>query len=547
MSSPSRSHTDWLLILGFCGFLFFFGLNYFGLVGADEPRYAQIAREMLARHDWVTPVLGGQPWLEKPALYYWQAMLSYRVLGVSDWAARIPSALDATLVVIAVYLFLRRFRPGFHLDGALMVASTAAVVGFARAASTDMPLAASFTIAMFAWFSWHESGAKTYLAVFYVFLALGTLAKGPVPPVLAGLVILIFLLVERNPRLLLRTLWIPGLLLFCAVALPWYVLVQLRNPEFVRVFILEHNLARFGTDLYHHRQPFWYFVPVILLALVPWTMFVAQSLFETFRVWWSEGRKDNSLDPLTVFLATWLVVPVVFFSFSQSKLPGYILPATPAAVLLVAEYVRTRVQENIRPPLLVIILHSIIAAAPVVPALMIYQLLQQQRLAWGRPLLISSVLAAALALAITLTLSSGFGLRMLRLATLVPVVFTVAAVLKLGGSAIDSTLSARVLSSEIVRVEANYLPAAVFHVPREIEYGLTFYRNQAISNYERGEVPKEAHLLVAREGVQPELAKLIGARRVSLLGTFSPQHIEYYWVSAAKPSMPGMEHMRHQP
>ena len=124
----------------FCGFLFFYGLGSFGLVGADEPRYAQIAREMLARHDWVTPILNGTAWLEKPVLYYWGAMLSYKLFGVSDWAARVPSAVMATLLVFSVYLFLRRFRPGSQLDGALIVAASAAVIGFARAASTDMPL-----------------------------------------------------------------------------------------------------------------------------------------------------------------------------------------------------------------------------------------------------------------------------------------------------------------------------------------------------------------------------------------------------------------------
>jgi 4-amino-4-deoxy-L-arabinose transferase-like glycosyltransferase len=91
LTDRARPAADWLLILGFCGFLFFFGLNYFGLIGADEPRYAQIAREMLAHHDWITPILGGKPWLEKPVLYYWQAMLSYSIFGVSDWAARICS------------------------------------------------------------------------------------------------------------------------------------------------------------------------------------------------------------------------------------------------------------------------------------------------------------------------------------------------------------------------------------------------------------------------------------------------------------------------
>ena len=144
----SRASTDWLLLAGFCGFLFFFGLAYFGLIGADEPRYAQVAREMLARHDWITPTLGGKPWLEKPPLYYWQAMLAYSIFGVSDWAARLPSAADATLMVIVIYLFLKSLRPGFQLDGALMTASAAGVIGFARAASTDMPLAAMFTIAL---------------------------------------------------------------------------------------------------------------------------------------------------------------------------------------------------------------------------------------------------------------------------------------------------------------------------------------------------------------------------------------------------------------
>src|SRR5256885_13068026 len=105
------------LVVGVCFFFFFFGLGAFGLTGADEPRYAQVAREMLARHDWIAPTLGGTAWLEKPPLYYWQAMVAYRIFGVSDWAARLPSAFDALLLVLAVYWFLRRFRLGVELDG----------------------------------------------------------------------------------------------------------------------------------------------------------------------------------------------------------------------------------------------------------------------------------------------------------------------------------------------------------------------------------------------------------------------------------------------
>src|SRR5579863_1694011 len=211
---------DWFLLAAFCAFFFFWGLGSFGLVGADEPRYAQVAREMLARHDWVTPVLGNSPWLEKPPLYYWQAMIAYRLFGVSDWAARLPSAIDAFALVFAVYFFLRRFRPGFALDGALMLASSAGIIGYARAASMDLPLTAAFAIAMLAWYAWFESGSRGYLAAFYAFIAIAMLAKGPVAPALAVLVIAFFAAIERGGQIIWKTLWLPGILLFCALGLP---------------------------------------------------------------------------------------------------------------------------------------------------------------------------------------------------------------------------------------------------------------------------------------------------------------------------------------
>ena len=557
-AGTERQLTDWLLIVGFCAFLFGFGLNTFGLVGADEPRYAQIAREMLSRHDWITPVLAGKPWLEKPILYYWEAMLSYSVFGVSDWAARIPSAVDATLMVIAIYLFLRRFRSGFQLDGALMTASAAAVVGFSRAASTDMPLAATFTIAMLAWYSWSETNEKLCIAIFYVFIGLGALAKGPVAPCLAALIIVLFCLARRDYRLILRTLWIPGILAFCAVALPWYVLVQLRNPEFFRIFILQHNLARFATDLYHHEQPLWYYLPVSALGLIPWLVFSVAALIETVRTWWQRGKSfAQSGQSWTVFLAIWLLAPIVFFSISKSKLPGYILPALPAGVLLVTEYVRRHVLESLRPGLTLVVLHSVVASLPLIPALMLQYILRFHRLPWGAALYVSTVVVLVIVIAMIMTLQSQLGLRMLRFVTLVPVVLTVAAVLRIGGVVLDQTLTARPLASDINRVEAGLLPAAVYHTRREIEYGLAFYRNQEISNYDRGEVPAGAHLLVAPDGFDPENPPAsIADRRVSLLGTYDPQHVQYFWVSApvAEPKsnmsdmpddhkMPAMTHM----
>ena len=293
----TRTRADILLLTGFCAFLFFYGLNQFGLIGADEPRYAQVAREMLEHRDWITPTLGGQPWLEKPPLYYWQAMLAYSIFGVTDWAARIPSAIDATLLVLAVYFFLRRFRPGFELDGALIAASCAAIIGYARAASTDMPLCATFTIGMLAWCAWRESKKKIYLAAFYAFIALATLAKGPVAPFLALLIIALYAAITREWKTIRDSAWWPGIFLFLAIALPWYLAVQSRNPRFFHEFILEQNLARFSKNLYHHVEPFWYYLPVAALALVPWTVFATAAIVRLF-------KKRSSEKPIAPSTAT---------------------------------------------------------------------------------------------------------------------------------------------------------------------------------------------------------------------------------------------------
>jgi len=537
----ARTRTDVLLIAGFCAFLFFYGMGQFGLIGADEPRYAQVAREMLERHDWITPVLGGRAWLEKPPLYYWQAMLTYCLFGVSDVAARIPAAIDATLLVIAVYLFFRKFRRGVEVDAALITASCAGVVGYAHAASMDMALAATFSIGMLGWWAWRESEKRVYLSLFYACMGLGMLAKGPVAPFLAGAVIIFFAALSRELRLALKTLWLPGILLFCAMALPWYIAVQMRNPQFFREFILQHNLARFSSDLYHHRQPFWYYLPVTALALVPWVVFVIAALLESVRVWWAE-RKSASAEPdlelqFRMFACCWIVVPVAFFSLSQSKLPGYILPAVPAGALLLADYLRRHLaQKEESVPKGLVALHALVAAAPIIASLLIAYLITQHRLPAGRPMFIALAVAFALCAAIAMTLASHLGLRMVRFVTLIPVVLSVATVLKLGSASVDQTLSARPLAVELANVEAHRLPLAVYGVPREMEYGLTFYRNQTALRYEAGGIPAAEHLLVAPATWKVNVAVQTAGRRVLFLGNYAPQNVDYYWVGpASKP------------
>jgi 4-amino-4-deoxy-L-arabinose transferase-like glycosyltransferase len=533
-----RTRTDVLLIAGFCAFLFFYGLGQFGLIGADEPRYAQVARVMLDHRDWITPTLGGQPWLEKPPLYYWQAMVIYSLFGVRDVTARIPSAIDATLLVIAVYLFFWRFRRGVEVDAALITASCAGIVGYARAASTDMPLAATFAVGMLTWWAWREGGRKTYLAVFYFCMALGMLAKGPVAPFLAAAIIALYAAATREWRLILRTLWFPGVLLFCAITLPWYCAVQLRNPQFFREFILQHNLARFSSNLYHHPEPFWYYAPVIALALVPWIVFVIAAFVEGIRLCWA-NRKSETSDPdfelqFGVFACCWLVVPVAFFSISQSKLPGYILPAVPAGAFLLADYLRQHLEHEAPVSKSLVILHALVAAAPIVPAMLLTYLLIEHRLPGGRPMYIALAVAFVLCAGIALTLVSRAGLRMLRFVTLIPVVLAVAAVLKLGTTAIDQKLSTRPLFVELASVETHQLPLAVYGVPREVEYGLAFYRNQSIARYESGNVPPEEHLLVVLTTWKDNIPSQTAGRRVSFLGHYAPQNVDYYWV-AAKP------------
>jgi hypothetical protein len=221
------------IFLGFSIFFILYGLvpmfggDGLGLVGADEPRYAQIAHEMLVRFDsartirggleacrpphrigcvvhaveaslkdrleaCVTPYLYGRPWLEKPALYYWRAMFLFQDFGVHDWSARLPSATFAFIMVALIYLHMRRFRPGGHLDAALITAACAGIMGFSRGASTDMQMAAPLAIGLLGWYAWYETDSKFWLYDIYFFTGLATLAKGPVAPFLAMLIITSF-------------------------------------------------------------------------------------------------------------------------------------------------------------------------------------------------------------------------------------------------------------------------------------------------------------------------------------------------------------------
>lgn len=529
----SRTRTEIWLLVAFCGFLFFYGLGAFGLLGADEPRYAQVAREMLDRGDWVTPTLQGKPWLEKPVLYYWQAMLSFRAArGVSDQAARLPAALDATLLIAVIYFFLRRFQPGSELDGALITASCAGVIGFAHAAATDMPLAACFSIGLLAWYAWFESRQRIYLAGFYVFLALGTLAKGPVAPALSAVILLLFIAIKRDWPAISGTLWFPGILLYLAVMLPWYVAVQLRNPEFLRVFILEHNLARFSQDVYHHRQPFWFYLPVFLLATMPWAIVLVLTVAERARLIWSDGYEalSGADDSWPLFLLIWMFVPVLFFSASRSKLPGYILPAVPAAALLVAEYLAARRMAQKHFSFLFAAGHALLCGLLVFGAISAPSILAHHHLVWGAGVYVAASAGLVFALGIAAALLSRAGVRLLRPATMIAVLVSVGAVIRLASPAVDAAQSARPIAESILNFSHEPVPVALYHLSRVQEYGLEFYLDRPARPYESGTIPAQAHVLVAAQDTQAQITQLVPGRRVSYLMSIPAQKVDVYWV-----------------
>jgi 4-amino-4-deoxy-L-arabinose transferase-like glycosyltransferase len=541
----------------FYGLVPIFGGDGLGLVGADEPRYAQIAREMLGRHDYITPILYGKPWLEKPALYYWRAMFSFKEFGVHDWSARLPSASFAFILISLIYLHIRRFRPGGQLDAALITASCAGIIAFARGASTDMQLAAPFCIGMLGWYAWYETDKKFWLFDLYFFNGAATLAKGPVAPFLALAIIFAFAALRREWSLLRRTIWIPGVVLYLAMVLPWYIAVTRRNPQFLRVFFLEHNLERFATNLYEHQQPSWYYLAVMVLALLPWTVVAVRALvdaiIESINEWRARLAKNRYVsharwgDAFPEFLVLWTLFPVAFFSLSESKLPGYILPSIPPLTILTGDYLNRlrEADKGIRPWLLV--LHALLTGATVTLVLLLPWFISHA--AGGIPptrIMVSAIMTGIATVVLILVVVGRFGVKRLRIATMVPLVVLVFFLFGVGPffglpaipatkhtiQLVDLTYSARPLARELTQLTPQDEPVAVLRVRRDLEYGLSFYRDKRVLDYERDGVPGQAHVLVVRDIAMPELRKLLATRSYHPLFAYPAQHVSVYQVDA---------------
>ena len=526
------------------------GGDRLGLVGTDEPRYAQIAREMLAQHSavchefhakvWphsikpadlhasyecfvggtITPILYGKPWLEKPALYYWRAMGFFKEFGISDWSARLPSASATALMVILAFLHLRRFRPGGHLDAALIMISCAAIVAFARGASTDMQLAAPFSIGMLGWYAWYETGKKYWLFDLYFFVAAATLAKGPVAPFMALAIILLFLGLRREWSALRRTIWIPGILLYLFMVLPWFIAVQRRNPTFFHEFIIGHNIERYTSDLYKHHQPFYYYLVVLVIGLMPWTALALRALWDGFQIsiaeWKVRSHPQRYLghirpgDAFPEFLVLWALFPIVFFSFSGSKLPGYILPSIPPIAILTGDYLfRTR-RSGMQGWLLYA--HAALTGFLTFVILLCPQYMRYQRIIPSPGWLAVAAILGVLAAALVIFVVRRGGVVHIRTITLVPLVGLMFFLLVKYGDLLDRNYSARPLAREIAEKAPQTPVVATLDVRRDMVYGLAFYRNQDVLNYATDGVPTGAHVLVIPTHEASQLQQLLQGR-----------------------------------
>ena len=340
LTTSKNARWGWLGLLALCFFTFFLGLGGLPLVGPDEPRYAEIGREMFASGDWITPRLAGYLWFEKPIWLYWGEAISYQLFGVNEFAARVPSALSALITVAFIAFVVGKLvsrRWGF-LSGAVL-ATSAFWLGMARGASTDMVLACAMAVAVLAGhLAMHSIGKSRtgYWLLFAFALGVSMLAKGLVGILLICVILGVYRLLMKQPfgpslRRNSALIW-GGFLVFALTVASWYVPVTMINGmTFINEFFVNHHFKRFLENEYHHLQPFYFYWFVVLAELLPWPFFLAGAIARLKRL----SARDSAQGSLLLLAWVWALVPMVFFSVSKSKLPTYILPSLPPLAIII--------------------------------------------------------------------------------------------------------------------------------------------------------------------------------------------------------------------
>lgn len=309
---------------------------------------------MVTTGDYISPRLGGCLWFEKPVLQYWMSAAAYHLLGVNEFAARLPSALAATITVLALFFTIRRaLSRRLALAVSLVLLTTGIYIAFARIVSPDMALAASISLSILCGFlaitAENRKGLRYWLLC-GAFLGLAVLAKGLVAIVLVISILSVYLLITRrrgalnfgalNWRALLSAL----LVLFIVAAL-WYAPVMIKHGwAFVDKFFLEHHFERYLTNRHSHPQPIYFYLIVTIAGTMPWTFFLIPAIARLLKL----RPRTNKRDSLLALAWIWFAVPLVFFSFSVSKLPGYLLPVFPALAIIIGVEVEQFLRQRSR-------------------------------------------------------------------------------------------------------------------------------------------------------------------------------------------------------
>ncbi|MBY0555677.1 MAG: glycosyltransferase family 39 protein [Burkholderiaceae bacterium] len=355
----------WSLLAAFV-IVWLYALGVRTLVPPDEGRYAEMAREMFASGDWVTTRLNGIKYFEKPPLQTWMNALSFAAFGLGEWQARLWTGLcGLSGVLLTGYAGHRVFgaRVGFY--AALTLGSSLFWVASGQIDSLDMSLSGMMTIVLCAVLIAQRDDAtpseqRNWMLLCWVGMALAVLAKGLIGLVLPGAVLVLYSLLSGDLAIWKRLHLGKGLLLFFAVATPWFVLVGLRNPEQPHFFFVHEHWERFFLKTHHREGAWYYFFAMLIPGIVPWLGVLPQSLLAAVR-----RRPEGRFQP-RLLLLIWSVFIFTFFSYSSSKLPGYILPIFPALALLIAAYLETAARRSriIAAALLVVIGVGGIIAVP---------------------------------------------------------------------------------------------------------------------------------------------------------------------------------------
>jgi 4-amino-4-deoxy-L-arabinose transferase-like glycosyltransferase len=315
-----------------CLILFFFGLGTVPIKDIDEAMHAATSKDMVLSGDWVTPRYNGENFYDKTPLYNWLAAISFLLFGFSEFAARLPAALLGSGCVMLTYWLARSmFGPVVAFLSALVLATSAEYIVLSRVVVHDISLAFFVTLALTLFFVGYKNEKHRKPAFLFGYAALGfaVLAKGPVGVVLPMMIIGLFLICKKQLRFLKKMQIGWGLFIFLAVAAPWYILMSVRNPDYSEYFFLKQNIGSFLSQQSRHPKPFYYYIPVLMGGLFPWSLFLPLALFRAIRA------KAALHGDGVIFALIWFGVVFIFFSMASSKLGTYILPLFPAASMLV--------------------------------------------------------------------------------------------------------------------------------------------------------------------------------------------------------------------